>query len=87
MMDKNLIKDLEKLEQKYRDRGIDVILFSTDEALEFLNSDIKCYNKLIDKEIKRYKTDPHCPNEFITGLEASKNYVSAIFGARNEIGF
>jgi len=88
MMDKELIKALEPIEEKF-----EVDLFTFDEALEFYKSDIKEYKSFVNQSInliqqersdEELNADESC---YIRGLKDSIEAVDLIFGGRIEEGF
>jgi len=88
MMDKELIKALEPIEEEF-----DVNLFTFDEALEFYKSDVEGYKSFVNQSIdliqQERKDEELYANElsYIEGLKQGIKIVEMIFGGRVGEGF
>lgn len=78
MMDKKLIKVLEPIEDEF-----DVDLFTFDEALEFVESDMKSLMEIFDKEIELHSGNPN----FADGLFYAKSIVKTFMEIRIDEGY
>jgi len=78
MMDKKLIEKLEPIEDEF-----DVNLFTFDEALDFVQSDMESILNGLDKAIEFSESN----EDFVMGLSTAKGLVRAFMQNRIDEGY
>lgn len=81
MMDIKLLKKLEPLEEKF-----ECSLMTEEDALEFIESDLKECLKIIDEEIETLKDNPEAV-QYVNGMNFARLFVKEIFQGRIDEGF